>query len=661
MTRTQQLLLLFVVAFLLRLLHLFAIHDGPLLRYLLIDSQFYAEFGRRLASGGGLPPGPFFMNVLYGFFLAAIDFIFRKEATAHLAALVVQGVLGSLACVHLAKLGETLGHGREGRNAGWALAIYGPALFYDEALLTPSLVLFLTTWGTLLVARLRLPASTPAIPVADARSPTSTPTTLVARARPHLSPPALLGLIAGLLTLARANHALLALAWAGVLGWRQRSPRTVLVFAAAAALLVLPVTIYNRTVSGEWIFVSANGGMALWAGNHEGATGIYSEPAFLTNPVPEREAEDYRLEASRRSGRELTLAQSSDFWTRATARRWIEDPGSTARLLLRKLRIFCHATESQTNLSYYFAMDHSWVLRVARPHWGWIFPWAMLGLLCFWRRHAIVTLPILVSLATCLLFYVSSEYRHPVVPGMLFFAALGFSEVVRVFRKGSMVRRAAFTAGLVAFAGIANGPDAFLQRLTTRRVDYFNFATLALDAGDLKLAESLARHSVEIDPAWGPSRRRLAETLARQGKIEEASKEASLAAKLEGEEPAVDPSMAEADGLFQSGAWEAAIARFLAIAQSRDERRPAALNNAALAAMKLGREALADSLLIQSIAADSTYASPWVHRGRFALARGDRTAAVTFAREALARSPEDARALRLLERATSTSGGGESE
>ena len=71
---------LFAGALVVRLAYLLEIRSGPLLKYLFIDSAFYDEFGRRLATGEGLPGGPFFMNVLYGFWLGAIYLPFESES-----------------------------------------------------------------------------------------------------------------------------------------------------------------------------------------------------------------------------------------------------------------------------------------------------------------------------------------------------------------------------------------------------------------------------------------------------------------------------------------------------------------------------------------------------------------------------------------------------
>ena len=637
MTRPRREWTLFGVALALRLLHVLAVRPGPLFRYLFIDSKFYDAVGARLAAGDGFPDGPFFMNVLYGVFLGAVYAVCGHGDFGRLAVLVLQAISGAFACVLLVRIGEALDRPIEGRIAGAALAVFGPAIFYDAAWLTPSLLLLLTTAATLAAVRV-----TRSLAARDA-----------GREGEVVGGAIRLGALTGLLILGRASHALLLAGWAVVLLRSGRAGvRATLVMTAAAGLLVLPVTLRNLAVSGEWIPVTANGGMALWAGNHEGATGIYSQPAFLSNPVPEKEAEDYRAEASRRDGRELTLAGSSAYWTKATLERWLEHPGAFARLALRKLRFYFHATEAQTNLSYYFARDFSPVLQIVRLNLGWVLPFAILGFFTDFRTFLLPAVPIAVSLLTCLLFYVSSEYRHPVVPSLLLFAAAGARRAFHAFRHGGNVRRTLMATALLLLLVGTNLRDPFLARLSSRRVDYYNFAALAEADGRLAEAERFARRSIALDPMWPVSRNKLAGILQEQGRVEEAGAAAEEAARLSGAAPSA--SMQEALARFREGRFEEALAAFLALAEEGGDARATALNNAGLCAMRLSRGAQAESLLTVARRADPAYVSPVIHLGRLALAQGRREAAAQFAREALAIAPGDGRAQRLLARATGT-------
>lgn len=616
-----------------RLLHLFALRDTPIARYLLIDSAFYDAVGRRLAAGDGFPEGVFFMNVLYGAFLGVTYWLGGSPELGRSATLALQALLGAASCGLVWLIGREIGRPLEGRVAAILLALLGPAIFYDAALLTPSVLTFLTTLAVWLAIR-------------GGERPTGTRGLL-------------LGLVLGLLVLGRANHLLLAALW---FAWWFRRPGArpaACLLLVGVALVVAPVTWRNYREASEFVLVTANGGMALWAGNHEGATGIYSTPPFLTNPVPEREAEDYRAEASRRAGEELTLAASSSFWRRETVARWAGDPIGAARLAARKAYLWFHATESQTNLSYYLAIDYSWVLRAFRLHFGWVAPFVLLGAWPVLRRSPALWGPVVVSLITVMAFYMSSEYRQPVVPLLLLAAAGGVRLAVQVLRRGAWPAKAAVGVAIVALLVAANYRDAFLDRLQSRRVDYLNFATLAADAGELVEAEQLVRRSIEIDPNWPVSRGRLAEILQRTGRSAEAGDQLRATPGGTGLSSPEEQELWRATEWFRDGRFAEAQARFLEIADRGGVARPGALNNAGLCAMRLGEPTRAESLFVAARESDSTYASPVVHLGRLALSRADSVAARGYAEEALRLEPSDGRARRLLRRATGRAPGPE--
>ncbi|HMB71227.1 MAG TPA: tetratricopeptide repeat protein, partial [bacterium] len=355
---------------------------------------------------------------------------------------------------------------------------------------------------------------------------------------------------------------------------------------------------------------------------------------------------------SRRAGEELTLVESGRFWTAETLRRWTGDPGGAARLFARKARLWLAATESQTNLSYYFAMEHSPVLNVLRIHLGWVLPFALIGLVTA-RGLLLPALPVAVSLLTCLVFYVSSESRHPVVPCLLLFASAGGTRLVTLLRSGAPAwKRTGAVLGVIALFVAVNHRDPLLERLESRRVDHYNFGALALDAGRPDEAEEFLRRSLAIDPKWPVSRRKLAEALARLGRVRESAEQVMIADRLQGAAPVPrERRMLEANRLFRGGDFEGARVIFLEMVAAGGDQVPNALNNAGLCSMNLGEPARAESLFLAAVAVAPDYASPVVHLGRLALSLGDSAAAETRARQALGIAPRDERAARLLARA----------
>jgi hypothetical protein len=177
------------------------------------------------------------------------------------------------------------------------------------------------------------------------------------------------------------------------------------------------VTIANGVVHGQWVPVTANGGMNFWVGNNRHSEGVYFVPPFLGNSGAEGEERAYLTEARRRTGRgALTLAASSAFWLREGGREIAADPARWARLVARKCAWALSGVEAKTNVGMPFVARFSPVLRFAPVRWFWLAPLGAAGLVLLlrppgggWVFGALAA----VSVLTCAAFFVSGEYRHP--------------------------------------------------------------------------------------------------------------------------------------------------------------------------------------------------------------------------------------------------------
>ena len=128
-------------------------------------------------------------------------------------------------------------------------------------------------------------------------------------------------------------------------------------------LVLSPVAIRNRAVTGEWILVSSHGGLNFLIGNHAEATGGYAAPPGVTPTIAGQSADTRRL-AEAAEGRALTDAQVSDHFYRE-GWRWIRaQPGAAAALFARKLALTASRTELPLNYAYaYWARDEPTILR----------------------------------------------------------------------------------------------------------------------------------------------------------------------------------------------------------------------------------------------------------------------------------------------------------
>jgi len=530
--RTRDSFLVFGVALALRLVHLAFVGGGPLFDVLIIDSAYYHERGVAIAAGQGAGEQVFFMAPLYQYFRGAL---YAVTGPQPLAAALLQAAGGAFTALLTAHLGARLFDRRTGLAAGFIVALYAAQIFYDGALLTASVIQLLNV-GALLCLVTGL-----------ARGSGSD----------RLGRLALAGVLLGVSALARANVLLfVALLLPAMVIARSNLrgallPWVIVLLGTVGGLL--PATVRNAVVAGELVVTSANAGMNFYTGNHAGAGGVYDPPEFLTSSEPISERDDYLAEAERRMGREVSPSEASRFWLREGFDQITTEPAAALSTIGSKLFMWLNRVEAPTNLSFYFARDHSPVLWLPL-NFGTLAPFGLLGLLLLrGRRFAVLYAYLLAYLVTCLVFFVSSEYRLPVVPLLAVFGVQAARRLADGWRgeggwreAGSPRRIAAVgTVGLVALFVLCNWETDGTRQLRSRRLDYLNFATAYTRLDELEKAETMLEASLAIDPDLVPAREKLAAIYRATGREAEA---AELSAGL-----SLDALLARAHQALEAG------------------------------------------------------------------------------------------------------------
>jgi hypothetical protein len=126
---------------------------------------------------------------------------------------------------------------------------------------------------------------------------------LIVAREPNLQTAALFGVLAGLSVLTRGEGPLMFLmplaAWWPKISRRQLVERMA-VMGGVAVLCVVPWTLRNQSVFGQFIPVSTNFGSTFWAGHNPTATGEQTyPPASLTSQAGPSSARFYQIEQSK--------------------------------------------------------------------------------------------------------------------------------------------------------------------------------------------------------------------------------------------------------------------------------------------------------------------------------------------------------------------------
>ena len=489
---TAWLLPVFALAFALRAGHVVAVLGSPLGDTLVQDSAYYEQEARSILGGSGdeSTGGVTFMNVGYPYALAALYKIFGIGVPA---VVWIQSLLGSLSAVLLAlATRRLLGSDVGGILAGLLYAVYAGAVHYDGLLLTPSMTnacLVLAFYGV----------------------------TTHLRDGPRWQL-VVAGLAVGASALLRANMLLLIpfLLLVPLLGRRPGTVRDglrpAILLGASALLLPMSVVLWNGVSHGEWVPVSGNGGMNFWVGNHRGAQGVYVPAGFIRSQSAAGEEWGFLEEARRRSGDPaLSLAGSSSFWLRQGLREVREAPGRWLGIEWRKFALFWNRFEVNTNVGLEFAGRFSPVLGYLTLGFSWLAVLGIGGIVRLWTEDRaaawLVSSLALVPLLTCLLFFVSGEYRHPASLALCVGAAAALEMLWRVVARrpageGAPRSRPALVYPLMASAVVL--PFALwsypqLENGCHPRYDARNFAR-EIGSGDLPRAERVLDRIRAGDP-----------------------------------------------------------------------------------------------------------------------------------------------------------------
>lgn len=544
------------------------------------DAEYNHYWARGLATGNWtLPPltpdpriadTPYFRPPGYAWFLALI---YRLGSPRPAVAAAVQMALGLVNVVLAFLLARRwLGSG----PALWtALLLAGYWLFpvFETALLDPTLHLTLLLAAFLLLERGDRTAAWPWMGLA--------------------------GLVFGLAALVRPNTLLFVPCAAAWCAWPRGAggpgPRSRWTAAGALALgvtlAVAPVTLRNLAVGHDRVLISSNGGLMLYMGNSEPASGLTGTQG-LNNLLrgKYRSCFDYPLlvdDLGGQLGRRLKPSEASALLAAAARREACSDPARFLALTWKKVLLFWGPAEWGHNNEPAAQRQSSPLLRRMPGNFPALLALFLVGCAAGWRQRAaapgaaqpasrlgtLVLLFIPVYFLSLLPFVFSSQYRLALLPFLMMPAGLTLHRVAESLRRG----RSAAAAGLllaaaacyvvlrVNYSGLALGPAAW----------FYQRAALYERLGRHPQALAEYDRALQADPghAWAQAGRGI--VLARLGRLAEAETALRRALELEPDFPRARVNLAYARHI--RGDTQRAVAEIEAVL-AEDPRNLAALN-----------------------------------------------------------------------------------
>src|SRR5437867_999353 len=605
-------LVIFAVAFTLRIIHIRQMRNAPFFMLLLGGARGYDEWAQRIAAGDWIGRDVFYQAPLYPYFLASIYWV-----AGHSTILVrmVQALIGSCSCVLVTAAARRLFSMRAAVLAGLMLAIYAPAIFFDALLQKSVLDVFFVCLMLWLIAEIQSPAQF-----------------------------LVLGLAVGALSLTRENAIVFV---AVILGWTvvRFDVKAAAFFVLGTALVVLPVVVRNSLVGGGFYLTTSQFGTNFFIGNHSGADGTYQSLRYGRG-APEYEQQDATELAEYELHRKLTPAEVSSFWTRRALAFIISEPGEWLKLMGRKAALLVNATEMVDTEDQASHAEWSVVLRLLGPvtHFGLLIPLAFAGLLATWsgRSRLWIQYALLVAYATSVvLFYVFARYRYPLVPMLMLFAAPGALAIVEWFRRPA--RRAAPSvpqiAAIAALAIMVNWPMGSVSAM--RAVTETNIGTALQTEHRIDDAIAHYRRAIAALPDYAPAYNNLGTALGEQKRMDEAVDSYRQALKLQPEFATAHFNLANL--LLEQGDTAAAIDH-LERAIRQEPASPDVHSNLGIALASTGRIDEAVREFRQAIGLDPQSAKAYRNLGNTLASQGHWAEAISALRRVVELDPADAAA-----------------
>ncbi len=450
----------------------------PLLAYPIVDAGFHDAWANRIVCGDWLGHGPddVFKPPLYPYLLAVIYAVFGRQVHA---AQWAQFLLGALSCVFVAILAGRL----LGRTTGWVAglisALYAPYVFFELQLLTPSVSVFLNLLAVLLLVT---PANRPRAHLRDLGA--GGVFGVSAGVRPDVVVAALLVV---LLVIGRWDRSV----------WRRRIVRLLCV-GAGLAVVVAPIAVRNRALTGQWIPISSNAGINFYVGNVASEDGTTAVPVGLrwerlVAQVPQRLLEK--------------PASASRWWRQKTWAHIRSEPGNALAKLGTKTVAFLNRREFRNNISFHFLQDHCWPMRAPFVQFGLIVPLAGCGFVALWRRgvgggrgaSVLCGLWVAAYAVLGIVFFVTARFRLPAVPFLIVPAAWAVVQIVGLIRGREFKGLLAYGVGVLILVGLTwpmwlGSPEAGRVR------DHVNLGNSLRAGGRHQEAADAYRRALDLSP-----------------------------------------------------------------------------------------------------------------------------------------------------------------
>ncbi len=366
------------------------------------DVAYYQSWAKTIAAGDWLGTNAFSGMPLFPYYLALV---FRICLGSWFAANIFNLILGSLNCLLIYFLAKKLLSTRAAVLAS-LLAATNFVLIYYDWLMMPVTLLITLSLAILLAFSDERPKSV----------------------REWFW----LGLFIGLAALGDGKFLIFAVLLIGYMFWSNRTIsckqilRIIFPLILGLSFILGAITVRNKLVSGEWIFITSQSGLSLYVGNNPQATGAFENPEFI-RPSHKGQDEDQKIFVEKTLGKKVSLSEVSDFYRNQALSFITAHPLEYLRLLAKKFILLVSDTEKSHDID--LILQRNLKLKLDINPYSLIFPLALLGMVIVWRTNQnsrFVVLLVASYILYGLIYFVTTRQRAPILPLLIIFEAFSF-------------------------------------------------------------------------------------------------------------------------------------------------------------------------------------------------------------------------------------------
>lgn len=475
------LIILLFAGLFLRILFCIQFHATPFYDHPTLDAKYYDLLAKKVARGQILQDRAFFMGPLYPYSLGLVYFLFGED---YLVPRINQMLLGIACLVLIYIVGRSLFSAGVGLTAAGLYALYKPALFYEQTLLSETPMALSCLLFLFIVIK--------------------------AEERSGLFLWFISGFALAILALFRGNVLLFApvlLLW--IMGCEHRKTSHIFnkktggkmgILMAGLILGLFPATLHNYLAERSFVFVTSNAGFNMYIGNQENSQGLF----FLPPRVDMDQDPSGRRIAERDTGRSpLKSSEVSRYWSSKAYAQIKKKPFSFMKLCFLKFYYFWGTVEIPQIYSMRMFRRFMPVLKWPLAGFFLIGPLCLIGLICALsspdRRKIVFILFIGTYILSLLPFFMTARYRIPVIPVLCLFAADAILKILVSIRKKQWKRFCGFFAGGALLIIMLN--DSFLFSGKEEAVQFHNALGLVYKSkGRIEDAEKEYQASILAKP-----------------------------------------------------------------------------------------------------------------------------------------------------------------